>query len=149
MISSIPGVKEKEPLSSRSVRSQIGNSSARDWRNANVMPVRDSVSGQEYQNQKETVVERQALVWAIWRMGMELPESRLLPFVAESSRGTGQTAAPDARQQRNLVLDLSSDQSQETIQTKILLFPDVRLTFLTTLWAWPMFLCSGGEKLMI
>ena len=32
---------------------------------------------------------------------------------------------------------------------KILLFPDVRLTFPTTLWAWPMFLCSGGEKLMI
>ena len=73
------GVKEKEPLSSRSVRSQIGNSSARDWRNANVMPVRDSVSGQEYQNQKETVVERQALYGQYGEWGWSCPNPGCSP----------------------------------------------------------------------
>ena len=143
------GVKEKEPLSSRSVRSQIGNSSARDWRNANVMPVRDSVSGQEYQNQKETVVDARPCMGNM-ENGDGAARIQAAPLRGRiQPRIRARRPLPDARQQRNLVLDLSSGQSQETIQTKILLFPDVRLTFLTTLWAWPMFLCSGGEKLMI
>ena len=88
------GVKEKEPLSSRSVRSQIGNSSARDWRNANVMPVRDSVSGQEYQNQKETVVERQALYGQYGEWGWSCPNPGCSPSWQNPAADPGQTAAP-------------------------------------------------------
>ena len=88
------GVKEKEPLSSRSVRSQIGNSSARDWRNANVMPVRDSVSGQEYQNQKETVVERQALYGQYGEWGWSCPNPGCSPSWQNPAADPGQTDAP-------------------------------------------------------
>lgn len=65
--------KEKDPLSCRSVRSQIGNSASIDWRSANAMPVRDRVSGQEYQNQKEPVVERQALYGQYGEWGWNCP----------------------------------------------------------------------------
>ncbi len=71
--------KEKEPLSSRSIRSQLGNSSSRDWRNATVPPVRDRVSGQEYQKQKDSIVERQSLYGPYGEWGWNGPNSGCCP----------------------------------------------------------------------
>lgn len=84
-----PGGKEKEPLSSRSIRSQLGNSAARDWRNANVMPMsgRGSVSSQEYQ--KEPMAECQNLYEQYSEWGWNCPN----PGCSPSWQNVGTTGA--------------------------------------------------------
>lgn len=86
------GVKEKEPFSSRSIRSQIGNSSARDWRSANIMPGRDRVSGQEYQ--KDPIVERQALYGQYGEWGWSCPNPGSCPPWQNTDTKQNQAAEP-------------------------------------------------------
>lgn len=70
---------EAEAPASRSIRSQIEHSSARDWRSANVRPVRDRVSSQEYQNQNESAAECQALYGQYGEWGFSCPSSGSRP----------------------------------------------------------------------